>query len=401
MTRTRRRAADRWHRIDLAVVAIVAGIVYASLARPGRIDCSRALSSLLRESVHLSGSDLIGNVFAYLLLGGALALAWRAREGVVRAAPAVHAGLTAVILCMLLSCSMEAAQACMSGRVSSGMDVISNTLGTALGWIGALALAPVWPKVARGLVPTAHQQRMLAVVCLAAVAWLAARTAPWLPLLEPHAARSRAIDMAHQMGTFNVPGADSLARDASQFLAVALSLTLPWQARWPALMAIMLALGSALMASLVVARPALGYTAWWALPAAGLVAISLSQMSARVRGALILLVATLAVMLFELRPGVGPAREFSWRLLVLHGNAIQGMQTAAFFMWFGMSIVAAGRAMGGPIWLWVGLCPLWLGLLEWLQTFMPGRTPDLSPPMLGFAGAALAASLLGAGKGRR
>lgn len=400
MTRARRRAAASWHRIDLAVVAIVAGIVYASLARPGRIDCSQALNSLLRESVHLSGSDLIGNVFAYLLLGGALALAWRKREGVVHAAPALRAGLTAVILCILLSCSMEAAQACMSGRVSSGIDVVNNTIGAALGWVGALALAPVWPQVARGLVPTVHQQRMLAVVVLAAMAWLAARSAPWLPLLERHAARTRAIDTAQLIGAFNLPRPDSFARDASQFLALALSLTLPWQARWPAAIAIVLAAGGALAASLVVARPALGYTAWWALPAAGLVAIGLSGMSARVRGALILIVASLAVMMFELRPGVGPAREFSWRLLVLHGNAIQGMQTAAFFVWFGMSIAAAGRAMGGPIWLWVGLCPLWLGALEWLQTFMPGRTPDLSPPVLGFAGAALAASLLGAGKSR-
>jgi VanZ family protein len=400
MRRTRGKASGRWHLIDLAIVAIAAGIVYASLARPGRIDCAQAISRLLSESVHVSGSDLIGNVFAYLLLGGALGLAWRKRSASAPAGARLRAGLSAVALCALLSFLMEAAQACMSGRVSSGIDLINNTLGAALGWLSAVYLAPLWPRVARALAPTARQQRMLAVVALAALAWLAARSAPWLPRLELHAARARAVEMAHMMGAFSLPQPASFARDATQFLALALGLTLPWQTRWPAVMAITLAVGSALAASLVVARPALGYTAWWALPVAGLLAIGLSGLTARVRGVLILIAALAAVMMFELRPGTGPAREFSWRLLVLHGNAIVGMQTAAFFVWFGMTFAAAGRVVGGPMWLWVALSPVLLGALEWLQTFTPGRTPDLSPPVLGCAGAALAAGLLSSSKGR-
>lgn len=402
MRRARGKDSGRWHRIDLAIVVIAAGIVYASLARPGRIDCSRALSGLLRESVHLSGSDLIGNVFAYLLLGGALGLAWGKRSGSARpGAPLgaqLRAGLSAVALCALLSLSMEAAQACMSGRVSSGIDLINNTLGAATGWLCARYLAPLWPHVAGSLVPTARQQRMLAVVALAALAWLAARSAPWLPRLELHAARARAVEMAHMMGALTVPQPASLARDATQFLALALGLTLPWQARWPAAVAIALAVGSALAASLVVARPALGYTAWWALPVAGLVAIGLSGMAVRLRGVIILIAALAAVLMFELRPGTGPTSVFSWRVLVLHGNAIAGMQTAAFFVWFGMTFAAAGRVVGGPMWLWVALSPVLLGTLEWLQTFTPGRTPDLSPPVLGCAGAALAAGLLSSSK---
>jgi VanZ family protein len=400
MRRAHGKHTGRWHRIDLAIVVIAAGIVYASLARPGRIDCSQALSGLLRESVRVSGSDLIGNVFAYLLLGGALGLAWGKRSGSARLSAQLRAGVNAVALCALLSFSMEAAQACMGGRVSSGMDLINNTLGAATGWLCALYLAPLWPRVAGTLAPTARQQRMLAVVALAALAWLAARSAPWLPRLDLHAARARAVEMASMMGAFTVPQPASLARDATQFLALALGLTLPWQARWPAAMAITLATGGALVASLVVARPALGYTAWWALPIAGLLAIGLSGLGVRLRGVLILIAALAAVLMFELRPGTGPAREFSWRLLVLHGNAILGMQTAAFFVWFGMTFAAAGRVVGGPMWLWVALSPVLLGTLEWLQTFTPGRTPDLSPPVLGCAGAALAAGLLSSSKDR-
>jgi hypothetical protein len=43
------------------------------------------------------------------------------------------------------------------------------------------------------------------------------------------------------MGALTVPQPASLARDATQFLALALGLTLPWQARWPAAVAIALA----------------------------------------------------------------------------------------------------------------------------------------------------------------
>jgi VanZ family protein len=63
-----------------------------------------------------------------------------------------------------------------------------------------------------------------------------------------------------------------------------------------------------------------------------------------------------------------------------------------------MTFAAAGRVVGGPMWLWVALSPVLLGTLEWLQTFTPGRTPDLSPPVLGCAGAALAAGLLSSSK---
>jgi hypothetical protein len=37
-------------------------------------------------------------------------------------------------------------------------------------------------------------------------------------------------------------------------------------------------------------------------------------------------------------------------------------------------------------------------LLEWCQTMIPGRTPDLSPTFMALAGAGLAAGMLSAGR---
>jgi VanZ family protein len=49
---------------------------------------------------------------------------------------------------------------------------------------------------------------------------------------------------------------------------------------------------------------------------------------------------------------------------------------------------------GGPPLAWVALPPLALAALEAAQTTIPGRTPELSPPLVALAAALLAEGLL-------
>jgi VanZ family protein len=127
------------HWMDGAVLMLVFGILYASLARYGRINCSNAPASLLRESQAISGSDALGNVFAYLLLGAAMAFAHAQRRASANddarrphgAGRELAAAAWAIGACMLLSFSMEAAQTCLSERLSSAWDLFYNTSGAA------------------------------------------------------------------------------------------------------------------------------------------------------------------------------------------------------------------------------------------------------------------------------
>jgi len=397
------RSATRSRWPDAVVIAVLAGILYASLSRSGTVDCSRLATLWLRESLGAAGSDVIGNVFAYLLLGGAIGIAWLQRQRPRRRwAGQLRAGAATVLACIALSVSMETAQACFSGRVSSVIDVLDNTLGAAMGWMAAMLLSPAWSWVSPMLAPGARERRLLAVVGLAWLAWLAARCVPWSAWLATPSPLGT-TDLSPLQGDWlaalaNPPG---LLRDTAQFLAVCAGLSLPWRRRRAACAAIGLVLLVTGAAGVVMPRASFSAHTWLALPlAAALSTLLVWVASPRTRAAVMLCAAVVAIVFFELRAGTGAAAPFSWRPLVFHGNALRGMQQALFFGWFGLSVMAAGSLVGGARTLWLLGAPLLLGALEAAQTLLPGRTPDLSPPLLVLAAAACAAGLLAPTKRR-
>jgi hypothetical protein len=137
------------------------------------------------------------------------------------------------------------------------------------------------------------------------------------------------------------------------------------------------------------------------LPIAG-VLVALAPLAGRRACAVLALAgATLAMLAYQLQPGYGMPQPFRWNLSVLRGDAVQGIRFACWFGWFAMLVVAAGRAIGGPVLAWAVLPPVLLMVTEWMQTTLPGRTPDLSAPLVGAACAAFAAGLLSARGARR
>ena len=395
------------HWMDGAVLMLVFGILYASLARYGRIDCSNAPASMLRESLSISGSDALGNVFAYLLLGAALAFAHAQRRALAsddlsrarrpnRAARELAAAAWAIGGCMLLSFSMEAVQTCLSERLSSAWDLFYNISGAALGWFGARAVQPAWNLVERRPTMRPAQVKLLAVVLVAALGWLIEDTAPWVPRLDAMLMRAnlKATWIAFATGNLD---AWRLISHGGEWLALGLALSLPRRDAWLPVVGLSalaaLAMGWRLM---LPGTMPLGPESLLTLPAALLMVLVILRSSFRTRAAMTLIAAVVAVGAYQLKPGSGLMMPFQWRIYLLQGNPIAGMQLAAFFGWFGMTVVAAGKVLSGRTLIWVVAASAITALLEWCQTMIPGRTADLSPTFMALAGAGLAAGMLSA-----
>lgn len=402
MSRRRGRSArgpvaGRWHWFDGIVLVLAAGIAYASLAHRGSMDCSLALQRFLREGAVLSGSDALGNLFAYLLLGAALGVAWRLR----RPDPGWTAALLAIGFCALLSASMEAAQACMPTRVSAWWDLAFNTVGGALGWFGVRLLRPVWAAIDRSGVGHHTQSRLLAVALLAAVAWLTAETAPWVPSSDVAVLAQNVRAALRSLGTSHLDPWRLAAR-LGQWLALGLLLSLPL--RRPLLAVLPF---GALAAAALGLRLALQGTPppspelVVALPVAALALLALPRLGTRTCAALAIGAASFAMAAYELAPGYGMTQPFRWRVLLLQGDPIAGIQLAAYFGWYAMTMVAAGHVLTGRALAWVPVPVALLAAAEWAQTTLPGRTADLSPPLIALAVGALAAGMLAGARARR
>jgi VanZ family protein len=390
----------RGHWLDAVVGVLVLGIVYASLARRGAVECAGFAAALLREARYLSGSDALGNVFAYLLLGAALAFAWSARvtPAAARGPTPWGASLAAVLACAALSFSMEAAQACLTDRMSSHWDLLTNTLGGGLGWFAGRAVQRIWATVVTDRADPGVDTRLLLAVLLAVLAWWVAATAPWVPSSTPSIWWTNAGHGWHALGAGPLDPW-RLAQRTGEWLALGLALSLAL--RRPAWAAPLLA---ALAAAMLAWRGLLPPGSMpsperlAALPPATLAVLALATVRPRVRAALALAAALVAVAAYELEPGYGPVSPFRWRVVLLAGDPVPAIELAAWFGWFAVTVVCTGRVLGGRPALWALVPALVLAALEGLQTMVPGRTADLSPPVIALACAGLAAGILG---GRR
>jgi VanZ family protein len=353
--------------VDAVVVAVVAGIAYASLARPGGFDCQGFGARLLREwRGGISGSDLLGNVFAYLLLGAALGFAWLARRPGGRASgpAALAAGAIATLAGAALSLSMESVQTCLPARHSALSDVGANVAGTALGWLAARLVHPTWRAMRRDA-PGRGDGRLAAVVAIALIAWTIAETAPWVPAGTTGGVRQNLKAAWVALGT-GLLDPWLVARQAGEWLAVGLAL------------------------ALALRRPGLAVLPFCALAAAVLAWRFLLPNGYGPSAA-----ALAAMLAYQLQPAYGPAQPLAWRITVLSGDPVGGIRLACWFGWFAATVVAAGHAIDGRRMRWAALAVVLLAATEWAQTALPGRTPDLSPVAIGLAAAALAAGMLG------
>ena len=118
-------------------VAYLLLVVYASLSpfTGWRVPNDEATRFLFAGwPSYIVASDVVLNILAYLPLGLLLTLLWMGR------APRWVAVVLSVAAGMLLSLSIEFAQAYLATRISSNVDVLTNSIGA----LGGAAVAHVW-----------------------------------------------------------------------------------------------------------------------------------------------------------------------------------------------------------------------------------------------------------------
>lgn len=378
--------------IDLTAAVVLLGILYASLVRGIRMDCSRFASTVLRESQLVSGTDVFGNLLAYALLAACLALSWQQRRAAQANAPrSSHlTGLWVVLACVGLSILMEAAQACLPHRTSSAVDVLSNGAGAAFGWTLTTWLGPGLSR----LFARWGDPGTLTVLMVAGACYALSHYAVWLPRLDLAAITGnlREIQAALDSAPWRV---SRLLRYGLQFLALGLSFALPIKSVGARLVAIAAALFVALPLSLIVPNPQVPAEAWVSIPVAAVAAGVLATSANRSVLAVIVVVAALtAVAIYELQAAAGTAQAFHWSVLALQGNPVTGVRITALYAWFTLTVMVAGTTLIPRPLLWELLAVAVLALLEVLQTTVPGRIPDLSAPVTALAAAAFAWGLM-------
>ena len=388
----------------VALLLYVLGLAWLSLARGGAPACTGAW---LMESGPLSRADLLVNVVAYVPLGALLA--------VRRAGPRPgRSVLLAVLAGGLLSLAIETIQACLPARTSAWSDLAANASGAALGALFPGTVLRMQHALHEGRLPglaagSTAAQPLLGLALLALLAWSATRTLPWALTLEPAQLRSNLAFLKPALA--GVPTLDPwrLGGHVCGWLVFGLAIRAglkPWA---PVLRTSVIAACGLLLLQLLLVVPVLSLEqlAGLAIAAAGWGLLRLPVLEALLPAALAA-AAFAGVTLYELRPGEGGlAGGFSWLPLFGAANPLGALQLGLYFFSFSFACALAlawqsalnGRRGRGQVrgrtprpWsdrpippgsvLAVLVSVAWLALLEVAQLRIPGRSPDLSPPLL-------------------
>jgi VanZ family protein len=353
--------------IGLLLLA-VSLIVYGSLY-PWDFDFTRTgnpavvlLHSWPSEWTRFALRDITINVLLYVPLGVTVALIPdRARQGAVRGVAA------ALALGATLSTSMEVLQFYDTHRFTSLLDVVSNTLGATLGAVLALWIQPRW-RLRR--VPHLEAAGLLAAC------WFAYQLFPFFPVLSRTRLRLGLIQLLTLRGFSPV---EVWVQAAGWFAAgLALEATvedLPTVGLAAAMLCLPLRLFITSRApSLPEAIGAMGGLALW----------TWILKNSRVRAGLWIVLA--AIFLRELEPFrlARVPHAFSWMPFAASFRSERQPATIMLFgkvfyygvaMWLGQargwSYRSAGLMMAGL-----------LAVLEWFQRFLPGRTAEVTDPIL-------------------
>ncbi len=166
-------------RFLLLTALTVAAIVYGSLYPfDFRVPAEGhgAVTALLRSwATAPSGrGDFVANILLYAPLGWFGILSLRRRMTAPLRFLLIAAGGT------ILSLTMELTQYYDAGRVTAAEDICTNALGTMLGGLGGLCLAPRWRA---GLIPAISAKPIPAALL---AAWAGYRLYPYVPTIDLH-----------------------------------------------------------------------------------------------------------------------------------------------------------------------------------------------------------------------
>jgi VanZ family protein len=309
--------------------------------------------------------DAILNIAIYAPFGFAAALSFRRRHS--RPAAAV----AATAFGFLFSVSMELLQVYVPGRDSSLADVLTNTIGSA----GGAAIALYFEGHLRRLGERRASQFRSAAILLLLV-WAVAQLYPFFPEIGISHLRQE-VTLLFRYPRFSV--VETWA-DCGEWFAVGLALeTVFTHMRTSWLAAAMLCVP----AQLVIADRSL------TLPeiAAALMALVLWHfVRAESRPRLCAWMLGSAILLRQLQPFylLAVPQAFSWvpfKATLLAGRSDATFVIARKTFDYGATVWAL-RCAGIPF-VWAGLAvAALLGATEAIQTYLPGRSPEITDPLL-------------------
>jgi len=366
--------AERRFALAGALLLYLAFVAYQSIAGGWAQACTTPLIG-----GGWSGSDALANLVAYVpagLLAGAFAASYRA----------VSVRVAVWLAIVVFSLSMELAQACLGGRVSSWIDWATNSAGATLGFF-ALPLARALMRRLPGR--DGQSGRDIVPVAIAAWlvvgAWLAASTVPWRFTLDVGVVRAN-LAFLRLAPSFD---AWAVARHAFAWMAVAVAIR--------ALVAHRLRGSVALVVTIALAIGLQTLLEWRALSWSELAGVALGASVslvllvpaadgrlARIAPAL----ALLSVLAYELapgHPGWAVSGRFSWWPLVGRGNLLAALDFTLYFCWFAFVLVLALRwtsARARTAMVTGVLAVVSMLALELAQRSIPGRTADTSPALI-------------------
>ena len=353
------------YRLLLLVIAL---IVYGSLY-PWHFDFGGSGANPLRVLLHAwpqgidrwALRDAAINLLLYVPLGMAAFLASARRHGRLVAFDA------ALLIALGLSASMEMLQIYDAGRTCSLFDVFCNVSGAAAGALAALVLRPELESLTRRK-PGRHSSAAL----LLAACWASYQLYPFFPLLS-HTKLRGALELLAGTASFS---AVEVWASAAEWLAAALAMEAFFgrmRPRW------LLAAMACLPVRLFIAERSL--TLSEALGAAlALLFWSLLPERKRLRAGVFLLAS--ATVLRELSPFrlAATPHPFSWipfaatfeserqsATVILLRKAFEYGALVWLFRTQGSSYARAAVVVAGS-----------LAVLEAIQRYLPGRTPEIT-----------------------
>ncbi|MBC8165977.1 MAG: VanZ family protein [Bryobacteraceae bacterium] len=312
--------------------------------------------------------DAILNVALYVPLGFFLCLALKGR-------PAMQV-TGAMLLGFALSMSIEMAQIFDFKRHPSSLDILTNTIGSLLGALLALVAPTLLPRSLRQ--PGPHSQRLSAAAALLLI-WLLSRLFPFFPVIG-------LWTVGHKWRAFVVPGFEFLpfvSAAAVWYVTGRLlrRLALPKLKLW--LVASLLLVP--LQIFVASRQPRLSEMAG-ALTGVALFVLAGNIYSEAVAAAFLMLLVVLGVSPFRFS---GEAQAFGWYPF---GGALESAWQSAIGTLLGKCYL-----YGTAVWLMlpvfrsessgasiraVALVAALLAAIEWAQIWIPGRTPEVTDPLL-------------------
>lgn len=391
------RRASAARALSIATFAWVSFVAYQSLAGGVAGDC---LPPLTQQGRHLSWSDGIANFAAYVPLG-MLAVAWMSSRGGPHHRVPLVSLLAAVLAIATLSLAMELAQACLERRVSSWFDLVTNVAG---GFAGLVTMRLVVAMRGNAADAQAGSDAMTALVLFTVVAWLAMALSPWRFTFDVGTIRGN-LAFLRDAATWSGPDPWAFARHLFGWLAIGLAWRAVCPRRLGSISALLVTLALSVVLQLLLVRRALGLDELLAMAVALLVIGSLPRLAGGPWPSRLLpCFALTSVCAYQLAPGRGHAvaAGFEWLPQLGRGGLLGALELALMFGWLGLSIVLGLRwlaADGVDVsrerigWPLAAVAVLFA--TEVAQLWIPGRQPDVSPPLFTALGFAVAWALFG------